>query len=263
MVNISCALLIIVLALASADATLIFDASDVKATPGTSLALSCGVKEDFRLCFWDHEDGRSFQVEDVHAGVHPGLRAPEDLIDNQCGVVIDSVSVEDSGAWTCRVFLADNGGELRNTKIVAACHDPFTYVSGGCFYFHSTEGLSWSQGRDYCQSLTTSEYYSDLATVQSCDQLGEIWQHIVINYENPPMFFIGGTDVNEEGNWHWVTGGTVPRSAPFWYPRHPQVDTTRNCLYIQAASGYFADASCSSVIPCICEEFSYDTGLEL
>ncbi|KAK8749388.1 hypothetical protein OTU49_017526 [Cherax quadricarinatus] len=258
MVNMSYALSIIVLSLvmASVNASLIFDAAEVKATPGESLTLSCGVKQEFSFCIWDHENGRSFQATAVHKGVHPGMRAPEDLTDNQCGIVIDSVSIEDSGEWTCRVFLAD-GRELRGIKTLAACHSPFVIVGNECLYFH--EGyMNWNDAKDYCRSLSSSEYNSDLATVDSCEQLGDIHQHILLEY-SPLWHWIGGTDSYEESDWHWLTGGTVPVSTPFWYPGHPLLNTTLNCLALQQYTGYFFDYSCTSHGPFICEEFSVAT----
>ncbi|XP_053631623.2 snaclec 3 [Cherax quadricarinatus] len=253
--RLGCLLATVVLSLASSlDASLIFDAADITVTSGESLTLSCGVKQDFHLCFWDHEDRRSFQVDNVHSGVHPGMRAPEDLTDNQCGIVIDSVSVEDSGAWTCRVFLTGRGGELRNSKTVAACHDSFVSLGGGCFHFNEDLWLDWYDARFYCQNLGTSEFTSDLASVDDCDQLTAIRNHIVSEY-GPLWHWLGGTDAAQEDNWYWVTGGSVPRDLPFWYPDHPYNNEERNCLYMEKYSGYFWDNDCEEAGPFICEEF--------
>ncbi|KAK8749179.1 hypothetical protein OTU49_015719, partial [Cherax quadricarinatus] len=247
--------LITVLSLGSAsDASLIFDADNVKVTPGESLTLSCGVKQEFILCIWDHEDGRSVQAKDVHSGFHPGMRAPEDLTDNQCGIVINSVSVEDSGKWTCRVFLT-SGGELRNTKVVEACHDPFIVVGSECLYFHEGH-TNWTTARDYCRSLSNSQYTSDLATVDSCEQLGDIYQHVVMEY-GLVWHWLGGSDEYEESGWHWVTGGTVPRSVPFWYPGRPTIDTSVNCLSMHSQTGYLYDHECNLNGSFICEEFPF------
>ncbi|KAK8749187.1 hypothetical protein OTU49_015723, partial [Cherax quadricarinatus] len=262
-VNMSCemmmtvALLLLLLASSLADASLIFDAAEVKVTPGESLTLSCGVKQQFRLCLWSHEDGRSFLVEDVHAGAHPGMSAPRNLTDNQCGINIESVSTEDSGAWTCSVFLADRGTEFHMTKTVTACHTPFTAVGGGCFYFHEFS-KNWHNARDYCRGMSTSEYTVDLATVDSCDQLGIIRQFILMTYE-PVWHWIGGSDMNEESNWHWVNGDTVPSSVPFWYPGHPLIDTTANCLCLEEDYGYYYDYDCENIGPFLCEEVPITT----
>lgn len=53
------------------------------------------------------------QVEDVHAGLHPGLRAPGNLTNNQCGIVVERASEGHAGKWTCRALL--DGQALRGS----------------------------------------------------------------------------------------------------------------------------------------------------
>nr|XP_045588248.1 asialoglycoprotein receptor 1-like isoform X1 [Procambarus clarkii] len=235
----------------SADSSIIFDVADVEVTPGQTLTLSCGVRQEFRHCLWENERGDIFQVEDVHAGVHPGLRAPEDLTDNQCGVVIDSVSVEDLGAWTCRVFLA--GRTLLASRNVGktqvdACRDPFGKVGGECYYFHTTTALTWQDARDYCLSV---DPFSDLAVVDDCFQFRLIWNHILIYFPGH-SWWIGGSDLEQKGDWYFIDGSPVPMGTPFWYPGSPSSDG--DCLLITSTYGYLNDSSCETPFSFICQQ---------
>nr|XP_053631614.1 C-type lectin domain family 17, member A-like [Cherax quadricarinatus] len=122
-------------------------------------------------------------------------------------------------------------------------------------YFH--EGYTnWTTARDYCRSLSNSQYTSDLATVDSCEQLGDIYQHVVMEY-GLVWHWLGGSDEYEESGWHWVTGGTVPRSVPFWYPGRPTIDTSVNCLSMHSQTGYLYDHECNLNGSFICEEFPF------
>ncbi|XP_069190143.1 C-type lectin domain family 17, member A-like [Procambarus clarkii] len=133
----------------------------------------------------------------------------------------------------------------------SACNSPFVPMTGSCFYFHATY-MTWDDARDYCLSLSTDEYYSDLAIVHSCEQLGAIREHILLEYGGL-WHWVGGND-KEEGSWQWVDGTTVQRGCPFWYPGHPIIDDTRNCLALERTSGFFHDFACETEVPFICEE---------
>ena len=52
----------------------------------------------------------------MHAGLHPGMKAPSNLTHNQCGIVVDALSERSFGKWTCRVYFA--GLTLRSEKTV-------------------------------------------------------------------------------------------------------------------------------------------------
>nr|XP_053631615.1 C-type lectin domain family 17, member A-like [Cherax quadricarinatus] len=118
--------------------------------------------------------------------------------------------------------------------------------------------MNWNDAKDYCRNLSSSESQLRSGNSGRCEQLGDIHQHILLEY-SPLWHWIGGTDSYEESDWHWLTGGTVPVSTPFWYPGHPLLNTTLNCLALQQFTGYFFDYSCTSHGPFICEEFSVAT----
>nr|XP_045588191.1 C-type lectin domain family 17, member A-like isoform X1 [Procambarus clarkii] len=136
----------------------------------------------------------------------------------------------------------------------SGCNDPFIPIKGNCFYVHDTD-MNWHDARDYCLSLSTDEYYSDLAQVHSCSQLGALWQHITLEYGRR-AYWVGGNDLVIESNWYWATGGSVPMGNPYWYPGNPIVDETKNCLALQGNWGYFQDWYCEKEFFFVCEETS-------
>ncbi|XP_045588147.2 C-type lectin domain family 10 member A-like [Procambarus clarkii] len=136
----------------------------------------------------------------------------------------------------------------------SACTAPFTLVGGGCYYFEQTLML-WEDARDYCRSLVSEGYSTDLAVVHSCDQLGAIWEHVLIEYGERVTLWIGGTDTTQEGSWKWVNGDTVPSGVPYWTPNRPIVDDTRNHLALHSDTGYFIDNGGESLWS-ICEQTS-------
>ncbi|MPC27758.1 hypothetical protein E2C01_020938 [Portunus trituberculatus] len=66
-----------------------FDYGDVLARVDEPVELTCGVESHLRLCAWETERG---DVEDVHAGVHPSMRAPSNRTHNQCGIFVDALT---------------------------------------------------------------------------------------------------------------------------------------------------------------------------
>ncbi|KAK8749195.1 hypothetical protein OTU49_015724, partial [Cherax quadricarinatus] len=251
-VNMTCGLIIILLSLVSAlEASFIFDTADVAVTTGETLELKCGVKQDFRYCVWENEKGYIYQVEDVHAGVHAGMRAPEDLTDNQCGVVIDSIGAQDLGAWTCKVHLAGRtlvGSRNVGKTNMGPCDESFVLLGQECYYFHESSHKSWQDAREYCRSMTT---LADLAVVDECHELALIWDHVIM-YHNATWHWIGGSDLGQEGYWYFVDASPVPVGTPFWRPGNPSDDG--NCLDLSEPYGYFNDYDCEKTGHFICQQ---------
>ncbi|XP_063605376.1 uncharacterized protein LOC134780543 isoform X4 [Penaeus indicus] len=102
----------------SSEDLLIFDASEIVVNPGERLDLNCGFKGPYRHCIWELEGAKPIQVEDVYENVHPGMSKPEVSEGNECGIVINSVSTEQHGLWTCRVFITGNSLEGSKNVIV-------------------------------------------------------------------------------------------------------------------------------------------------
>ncbi|CAL4117085.1 unnamed protein product, partial [Meganyctiphanes norvegica] len=103
---------------------LVFSDTRITVTLNSSLELSCGygpadatnVRE--QRCLWKTPQNIDLQVYDIYDNVHhPELSAPNNTDGNQCGIVLNSVSAEDLGNWTCIVPL--HGGHLTGTTELA------------------------------------------------------------------------------------------------------------------------------------------------
>ncbi|XP_047741555.1 cell adhesion molecule 2 isoform X1 [Hyalella azteca] len=102
--------------------SIIFDNKQTIVNPGESLNLDCGVSGDFRYCHWETGKQNAIQVQDVYDGYIEGLSKPQITKGNECGIVIDAVTIEDHGPWTCKVFVI--GHTLQNSKNVTVTIKP-------------------------------------------------------------------------------------------------------------------------------------------
>jgi len=102
--------------------SLIFDRQATTVNPGESLKLDCGVSGHYRYCHWVNGATPQIQVQDVHDGLISGLSAPHTLKGNECGIVLDSVSIEAHGPWTCTVYV--KGGSIQATRNVTVTIRP-------------------------------------------------------------------------------------------------------------------------------------------
>ncbi|XP_063865667.1 C-type lectin lectoxin-Lio3-like isoform X2 [Scylla paramamosain] len=232
----------------AAGSSIYFDYEDVLARVDETVELTCGVEGRLRLCAWETERGDVFQVEDVHAGVHPGMRAPSNLTHNQCGIVMDALTERNLGKWTCRVYL--DGATLKLEKTVGKaldCPQPFSQIGTECYYIHRAHKMNWDSAREFCQDLHQN---TDLAVLDDCHQFQLVWNKIVVDYEKI-WYWIGGSDRHDPGSWHWVTGEQVPMGTPFWLPGSP--DNNGGCLDLSSSHGYFNDYNCSSTSYFICQ----------
>jgi hypothetical protein len=102
--------------------SIIFDNKQTIVNPGQSLSLDCGVAGDYRYCHWENGRQAAIQVRDVYDGYIEGLSKPQITKGNECGIVIDAVTIEDHGTWTCKVFVI--GHTLQGSKNVTVTIRP-------------------------------------------------------------------------------------------------------------------------------------------
>lgn len=234
-------------ALSSASGTSLIpsQAGDILLQVKAPLQLDCGVEGPYRHCYWETHDGRFFQVEDVHAGLHAGVRAPHTLTHNQCGIVVENTTVADVGEWSCHVLLEEEA--LKGVRTVGrACTPPFESLGTGCYYFSEIVTNIWEEARTFCKSLSPN---ADLAVLDDCHQFQLVWNHILVNFE-PTAHWIGATDEHLDGQFYWVDGTSVDLGTPFWYPNYPR---GQHCVEMSAPYGYYVDDPCTDVHHFVCE----------
>lgn len=143
------------------------------------------------------------------------------------------------------------------------CPSPFISISDRCLFVNPIEEGTFSQIENLCVML-----HGHLVKIESGLFLSEIVQYIEDNGLNA-NFWVGGSDVDNEGKWTWRDGSPVPMGTPFWgyYPEEPIIqqptyNTTANCLCLMDDFLYFfMDCNCYNEFSPICEYDIYGGGL--
>ncbi|XP_052425261.1 CD209 antigen-like protein C [Carassius gibelio] len=107
-------------------------------------------------------------------------------------------------------------------------------------YFFSSETKSWNESRRYCR-----ERKADLIIINNKEE-----QDFVKNICGSDHFWIGLTDVEEEGRWKWVDGSTL--TSGFWKSGEPNNQGNEDCANTRS-SGWF-DTQCNNTVKWICEK---------
>ncbi|XP_052441468.1 C-type lectin domain family 4 member M-like, partial [Carassius gibelio] len=116
-------------------------------------------------------------------------------------------------------------------------------------YYFSSETKNWNESRRYCR-----ERAADLIIINNREE-----QDFVKNICGSDHFWIGLTDVEEEGTWKWVDGSTL--TSEFWASGEPNNQGTdepndyqgnEDCANTHS-SGWF-DSPCDNSVKWICEK---------
>ncbi|XP_052441445.1 CD209 antigen-like protein C [Carassius gibelio] len=108
-------------------------------------------------------------------------------------------------------------------------------------YFFSSEKKNWNESRRYCRERGT-----DLIIINNREE-----QDFVKNICGSDHFWIGLTDVEEEGRWKWVDGSTL--TSGFWASGEPNDYLGKEDCANTRSSGWF-DAQCDGSVKWICEK---------
>jgi len=137
----------------------------------------------------------------------------------------------------------------------AECSPPFVELNGRCFAFLDEVRRDWAEGRALCQQVG-----GDLARVDDADTFREIYKYIK-EFGLTGNMWLGGTDVESEGDWLWTQGDRVERGMPFWglshsvlgYHQNPDKNKEFNCLIMKEDIFYYWDAdSCYNKNAVLC-----------
>ncbi|XP_053197879.1 C-type lectin domain family 10 member A-like [Scomber japonicus] len=145
-------------------------------------------------------------------------------------------------------------------RICKKCPDSWRLFQTKCYYF-SSHLLSWSSSKAWCQT-----HDGDLLIINSEPEQMFIFD-TSLAVEQDSRLWIGMTDAEREGEWHWVDGSTVTSDVQYWLSRpgmesEPDdwklddplgedcghIDTTENALKS------WMDGSCKIPYRWICEK---------
>ena len=141
----------------------------------------------------------------------------------------------------CRMFSVTDAGP--RTDASSPCD---ALLDGNC-YVLLDGAASWVEAAAWCGSLG-----GHLMTIGSDAEQQIAWQ---IASRTGTNVWIGATDEGSEGSWRWGTG--EPFSARWATSPIPQPDNAfdgQHCAHLwPEAGGLWADASCDSEFPSLCE----------
>ncbi|XP_034531326.1 uncharacterized protein LOC117806483 [Notolabrus celidotus] len=137
------------------------------------------------------------------------------------------------------------------------CIAGWTFVNSMCYYFAFSSGTvrkSWQEARDFCR-----KYGSDLAVINSREEHLAV-SGLIKNYHESSGniyhdgFWIGLTDVDEEGTWKWLDGTRLTDS--YWNTGEPNNQGNEDCAATYPRDNpFFAwnDAPCNFKLKWVCE----------
>ncbi|XP_058626515.1 CD209 antigen-like protein C [Onychostoma macrolepis] len=145
--------------------------------------------------------------------------------------------------------LLNKRDQLINQLPILGKDDEWIYYQFS-FYYMSNETKSWNDSRRYC-----TERRADLIIINNREE-----QDFVMKITDKREFWIGVTDVDEEGRWRWVDGSTM--TSGFWASigeiKEPKGGRLENCAvtYLKKIPGVLGwhDVKCNDAYQWICEK---------
>lgn len=131
------------------------------------------------------------------------------------------------------------------------CPDGWVESIEGCFYFHSTQTLSWLEAQAACESIG-----GYLAEPQTEDQAVLLRSLATLEQSNlgADIWWIGLTDLMHEGRWLWANSVTDLTYSD-WPPMFPRTDDNlQDCGAMEAETGFqWSDKECTELAYPLCQ----------
>uniref|UniRef100_A0A665WGK6 C-type lectin domain-containing protein n=1 Tax=Echeneis naucrates TaxID=173247 RepID=A0A665WGK6_ECHNA len=136
------------------------------------------------------------------------------------------------------------------------CPPGWVFLNLMCYYFPFTAiagQKSWQNAREYCQA-----HGGDLMVIDSKDKENTTVTFLrnKIDRSKPLIgFWIGLTDLQEEGTWKWLDGTLLVEG--YWNYDELGDDTKKNCAAVFPKENIFQawdDAACDTTMKWICEK---------
>ncbi|XP_005754942.1 hepatic lectin-like [Pundamilia nyererei] len=133
------------------------------------------------------------------------------------------------------------------------CEEGWEQHGGKCYYF-STNKSSWTKSRDDCIAKG-----GDLVKIDSREEQEFLWKKVRrIMKDHEDKFWIGLTDLAEQGRWLWVDGSPLNESLSYWNYTEPDNWGEDDCVMMgEKSHGYlksWSDTFCEVSRRSICEK---------
>nr|DBA30071.1 TPA: hypothetical protein GDO54_006100 [Pyxicephalus adspersus] len=122
----------------------------------------------------------------------------------------------------------------RDVKKSTTCETGWYLFQGSCYLFSSLRS-NWMKARTTCILK-----YADLAVITSEEE-----QRFISDKIGSALYWIGLTDIEEEGKWTWVDRTDYASSYKNWMPNEPSnTENNEDCAHLSKA-GKWNDKKCS------------------
>ncbi|XP_063042523.1 CD209 antigen-like protein E [Engraulis encrasicolus] len=123
---------------------------------------------------------------------------------------------------------------------MSSCSGIRRTYEGRCYYF-STDKMNWTDSRDACESMG-----GHLLILNDTEEMDFATNH-------GAGFWIGLSDLDEEGTFRWVDGTLLTNSNLTWSPGQPNNWQNQDCVVFSESNSFLSDDSCDSLRFRICE----------
>uniref|UniRef100_F7CSY8 C-type lectin domain family 4 member E n=1 Tax=Xenopus tropicalis TaxID=8364 RepID=F7CSY8_XENTR len=129
-----------------------------------------------------------------------------------------------------------------------ACDSAWIQFEDSCYYI-TTKKTNWQKARSFCV-----QEGGDLVVVNSEKEQKFLKEKSGVS--NLKRFWIGLSDIEEEGTWTWVDGTDYSTSYQFWKKGEPNDHlTNEDCAHLWNPTGEWNDVHCTFQEPyAICEK---------
>ncbi|CAL4065871.1 unnamed protein product [Meganyctiphanes norvegica] len=125
------------------------------------------------------------------------------------------------------------------------CPVPYIPVGDTCLAFlFYTATMTWSEAVLTCEAMAGT-----LAKINDPELLRAVYLYLHEHVISEESFWLGGSDLDEEGTWLWLDGSPVLRGPPMWGLfkgiEQPFVNASTNCLgLLSDGYHYLRDENC-------------------